>query len=101
MMIEAAPLNSYSLEDQAFFKFWYGHMQGDTMTGALADVSHSTARYIWDAALARCTEVPALKKAIKDADDVIGDCEGVGLLHYWHGDSREDSRLIVESILKK
>ncbi len=48
--IQATPISSYSEADQAFFAFWYGHMKGDLMTGALADVSHATARYIWDAA---------------------------------------------------
>lgn len=50
--LEGAPLDSYSAEDQAFFKFWYGHMKNEQMTGALSDVRHATARYIWDAAIA-------------------------------------------------
>jgi hypothetical protein len=50
--IQAAPLSSYSPEDQAFFRFWYGHMQNDLMQPPLAGVSHATARYIWDAARA-------------------------------------------------
>lgn len=40
----------YTDEDRAFYEFWYSHMQNDVMVGALADVSHSTARYIWDSA---------------------------------------------------
>jgi hypothetical protein len=48
--ITGAPLDSYSPEDQAFYKFWYGHMLNDLMQPPLCSVSHSTARYIWDAA---------------------------------------------------
>lgn len=51
-MIAAAPLNSYSPEDQAFYRFWYGHMLNDLMQPPLSNVSHSEARYIWDAAIA-------------------------------------------------
>lgn len=49
-----APLLSAAIDkkDKSFYSFWYSHMQADQMTGALSDVSHSTARYIWDAALA-------------------------------------------------
>lgn len=39
-----------SAADQAFFDFWYSHMVNDQMTGAVVDVSHASARYIWDAA---------------------------------------------------
>jgi hypothetical protein len=39
-----------NLADAQFYSFWYSHMQCDQMTGALADIKHSTARYIWDAA---------------------------------------------------
>jgi hypothetical protein len=47
--IDAAPVENYSPEDRAFYAFWYGHMIGDVMQAPLADVAHSTARYIWDA----------------------------------------------------
>ena len=49
--ISGAPMASYSPEDQAFFRFWYGHMLGDLMQPPLVDVRHTTARYIWDAAI--------------------------------------------------
>jgi hypothetical protein len=48
--LKAASLDSYSPEDRAFFDFWYGHMLGDLMQPPLCGVSHSTGRYIWDAA---------------------------------------------------
>ena len=51
-MIQAAPLEAYSQQDREFFAFWYSHMQGDLMQPPLAGISHSTARYIWDSALA-------------------------------------------------
>jgi hypothetical protein len=41
---------NYTPEDREFYDFWYGHMLGDVMQAPLADVAHSTARYIWDAA---------------------------------------------------
>lgn len=49
--IVAAPMTFYSPEDQAFFRFWYGHMIGDLMQPPLANIAHQTARYIWDAAV--------------------------------------------------
>lgn len=59
--IIGAPMASYSPEDQAFFRFWYGHMLGDLMQPPLVDVRHATARYIWDAAVLaereRCAEI--------------------------------------------
>jgi hypothetical protein len=48
--IEAAPLESYSPEDRAFYEFWYSHMLEDLMQPPLIGIAHSTARYIWDAA---------------------------------------------------
>ena len=50
--VKAAPVESYPAQDQAFYAFWYSHMKGDLMQPPLADISHSTARYIWDSALA-------------------------------------------------
>jgi len=50
--VKAAPVGSYPAQDQAFYAFWYSHMKGDLMQPPLADISHSTARYIWDSALA-------------------------------------------------
>lgn len=61
--IEQASLSSYSDEDKAFYKFWYGHMLDDLMQPPLADINHSTARYIWDAAIA---DHDAEKKALED-----------------------------------
>lgn len=59
--ISGAPMASYSPEDQAFFRFWYGHMLGDLMQPPLVDVRRATARYIWDAAMLaereRCAKV--------------------------------------------
>lgn len=49
-IIAGAPLASYPPEDQAFYKFWYGHMLNDLMQPPLANVDHATARYIWNAA---------------------------------------------------
>jgi len=51
-MIQAAPLEAYSKQDREFYAFWYSHMKGDLMQPPLADISHSTARYIWDSAIA-------------------------------------------------
>jgi hypothetical protein len=39
-----------SPKDKAFYAFWYGHMLDELMQPPLANVDHSTARYIWDAA---------------------------------------------------
>jgi len=50
--IQAGILDQYSKADQAFYRFWYGHMLGDLMQPPLCSIDHSTARYIWDAALA-------------------------------------------------
>jgi hypothetical protein len=47
----AAPVESYPTQDQAFYAFWYSHMKGELMQPPLAGISHSTARYIWDAAM--------------------------------------------------
>ena len=38
-------------EDRAFFEWWYSHMKKDQMQAPLDGVSHSVARYIWDAAV--------------------------------------------------
>lgn len=54
-MLVAVPLDSYSPEDLEFFRFWYGHMLNDLMQPPLTDVSHATARYIWNAARASRT----------------------------------------------
>jgi len=50
--VKAAPVESYPAQDQAFHAFWYSHMLDDLMQPPLAGISHSTARYIWDSALA-------------------------------------------------
>ena len=50
--VKAAPVESYQAQDQAFHAFWYSHMLDDLMQPPLAGISHSTARYIWDSALA-------------------------------------------------
>jgi len=50
--LRGAPPSAYSQEDRAFYTFWYGHMLNEWMQPPLAGVSHSTARYIWDAAIA-------------------------------------------------
>lgn len=55
-LLVAAPINSYPPEDQAFFRFWYGHILNDLMQPPLTDVSHATARYIWNAARAATPE---------------------------------------------
>jgi len=49
--LRAAPNASYSPEDRAFHQFWYSHMFEDLMQPPLIGIPHSTARYIWDAAL--------------------------------------------------
>ena len=59
MAVEAAPVECYSDDDRAFFAFWYSHMKNDIMTGSLADVSHSTARYIWDSARVKLVQAVA------------------------------------------
>ncbi len=50
--LSPAPIDSYSQEDRAFYKFWYGHMLGELMQPPLINIDHATARYIWNAAIA-------------------------------------------------
>lgn len=57
--LRGAPPSAYSQEDHVFYTFWYGHMLNDLMQPPLAGVSHSTARYIWDAAIAHVAAQPA------------------------------------------
>jgi hypothetical protein len=57
--LRGAPPSAYSQEDHAFYTFWYGHMLNELMQPPLAGVSHSTARYIWDAAIAHVAAQPA------------------------------------------
>jgi hypothetical protein len=65
--LQAAPLSAYSPEDQAFYRFWYGHMLNDLMQPPLANVDHATARYIWQAAsAARSAEIQQLREALKN-----------------------------------
>jgi hypothetical protein len=64
----AAPLDSYPPEDQAFFRFWYGHMLNDLMQPPLAGVSHATARYIWDAAVATPVAVQPVTDGVTGMD---------------------------------
>ena len=45
----AAPIESYSAEDRAFFAFWYAHMKDDLMQPPLHECSHAVARYIFTA----------------------------------------------------
>jgi len=52
----AAPVESYSTQDRAFHSFWYGHMLNEFMQPPLAGINHSTARYIWDAAMLRAAK---------------------------------------------
>lgn len=74
--IQGAPLSSYSPEDQAFYRFWYGHMQNDLMQPPLANIAHVTARYIWDAA--------------RSAGAACEECGGNGYLTIYRGEGRED-----------
>lgn len=48
--IKAAQQDAYSDEDKRFHAWWYSHMVNDQMQPPFAQVSHSTARAIWDAA---------------------------------------------------
>ena len=68
--LRGAPPSAYSQEDRAFYTFWYGHMLNDLMQPPLAGVSHATARYIWDAAIAHAA-APA-----QAADSVLEDAGG-------------------------
>lgn len=45
----AAPIESYSAEDRAFFAFWYAHMKDDLMQPPLHECSHAVARHIFTA----------------------------------------------------
>ena len=67
--LRGAPPSAYSQEDRAFYTFWYGHMLNEWMQPPLAGVSHSTARYIWDAAL-RTAHVQKPAEIEHVADDV-------------------------------
>jgi hypothetical protein len=59
--IKAAQLFDYTKADQDFYAFWYAHMFEDFMQPPLTGISHSVARYIWNAALNRgaCTDPAA------------------------------------------
>ena len=61
--LRGAPPSAYSQEDRAFYTFWYGYMLNELMQTPLAGVSHSTARYIWDAAIAHVAAQPAAPQA--------------------------------------
>ena len=64
--IAATPLSSYPPQDQAFFRFWYGHMRDDLMQPPLANIDHSTARYVWDAATsAQEAQIAMLREALR------------------------------------
>ena len=67
--LRAAPNASYSPEDRAFHQFWYSHMFEDLMQPPLIGIPHSTARYIWDAAL-RTAHVQKPSEIEHVADDV-------------------------------
>lgn len=67
--LRAAPNASYSPEDRAFHQFWYSHMFEDLMQPPLIGIPHSTARYIWDAAL-RTAHVQKPTEIEHVADDV-------------------------------
>lgn len=67
--MRAAPNASYSPEDRAFHQFWYSHMFEDLMQPPLIGIPHSTARYIWDAAL-RTAHVQKPAEIEHVADDV-------------------------------
>ena len=69
--LRGAPPSAYSQEDRAFYTFWYGHMLNDLMQPPLAGVSHATARYIWDAAIAHAA-APA-----QAADSVLEDAHAL------------------------
>lgn len=78
--IKAAPVESYPAQDQAFHTFWYSHMQGDLMQPPLAGVSHSTARYIWDSALATPKPEPMTEEQIAEMarqEEFLLVCDGI------------------------
>lgn len=45
----AAPPESYSAEDRAFYTFWYAHMKDNMMQPPLNTVHHAVARLIFTA----------------------------------------------------
>ena len=45
----AAPIESYSAEDRAFYEFWYAHMKDNMMQPPLNTVHHAVARLIYTA----------------------------------------------------
>jgi len=76
--VQARLLGDYTPADRAFYSFWYGHMLEDLMQPPLIGVAFSTARYIWDAALA-ATQPAAAPAEVKTWQERTGN-------HNWrHG----------------
>lgn len=82
--IKGAPLDAYPPEDQAFYRFWYGHMKNDLMQPPLVGISHATARYIWDAARSAAAGVPEIVStappsiASSNTERVVFKCDNPG-----------------------
>lgn len=84
--LTALPMSAYPPEDQAFYIWWYGHMKDEMMTGPLQNVDHSTARYIWDAAIAQLAAPAGYKLVpIEPTWDQCMAAIDVDLTDWWQG----------------
>jgi len=65
----AAPIESYSAEDRAFYAFWYAHMKDNMMQPPLHEVEHAVARLIYtagrDQGLREAKEVCEVQQSIQ------------------------------------
>lgn len=96
-VIQAAPLDAYPKQDREFYAFWYSHMQGDLMQPPLAGISHSTARYIWDSAIATPKPEPLPRLC-------IGDSHMASLIEsaiQGHASTRDAMRWLVRQLATK
>lgn len=94
--IAGAPMDSYPPEDQAFYRFWYGHMLNDLMQPPLAEVSHATARYIWDAARATPEAAASVPVPLTTETEVLSDVDPV-VLQAWKIQGRKVGAMLREA----
>lgn len=98
--LQGAPIDAYSPEDQAFFKFWYGHMKDEVMQPPLHEVSHRDARYIWNAARQQvAAPEPFLVKHYTTEEGPI--IKGNGFDGLRIGDDREEAEQFVSFVNAK
>ena len=98
-MVKAAPLEAYPKQDREFFAFWYSHMQGDLMQPPLAGISHSTARYIWDSALAAPKPEPMPLPRLTVSDSHMASLIEAAI--QGHASTRDAMRWLVRQLATK